>query len=115
MKFRDKDLAQAILSAGVKHYEHLGICIAAFVGGAAIAKHASTVFPVAPAVAIGVGFLTSLSGLFLAVLVAFDSWMAIKVPSKYAFWGKIAIAPVLIGSVFFVIAGSMVAIKQITS
>lgn len=112
MEFRDKDLVSAILSAGVKHYEYLGVCVAAFAGGAAIAKHAAVVFPYMPGAAIGVGFLTSLSGLLLAILVAFDSWMAIKVPGKYAFWGKVAIAPVLVGSVFFVVAGSFVAIKQ---
>lgn len=115
MKFRDMELVRSILASSIKHYEQLGVCVAIFAGGAAIAKYASWVFSPLPVAAIIVGFLTSVMGIFWPYASYLKLGRISRFLQKYGWGRRIALVPVMIGSIFFVFAGAVATVKQLTS
>jgi hypothetical protein len=113
MKLKDSDRPKEILDTAIPFLEKLGVCVAAFAGGGAIAKYASEVFPPCPGVAVALGLLLIVASLVLALLVVYETWRVITTSVKNRWVNLSILFIVLVSSVFFVIAGGLAAFKAL--
>lgn len=113
MEFKDSDKTKQILDTAIPFLERLGVCVAAFAGGGAIAKFAEQVFPLFPGIPIAIGFLLVVVSLALALLVVNETWQAIARSVKSRWLNLLILLTILVSSVFFVVAGGLAAVKAL--
>ena len=113
MKFNDTDSTDKILNTAIPFLEKLGVCVAAFAGGGAVAKFSSQVFPLCPWIPVIVGFLLVFVSLVLALLVVYETWQAITRSVKSRWVNLAVLFTILLSSVFFVVAGGLAAVSAL--
>jgi hypothetical protein len=113
MEFKDTDRAIQILNTAIPFLEKLGVCVAVFAAGGALAKFASQVFPIFPLIPKILGFLLVVASLALALLVVYETWQAIANSVKRRWVNFSILFTILLSSVFFVLAGGLAAVKAL--
>lgn len=113
MNFNDTYSTNKILKTAIPFLEKLGVCVAAFAGGGAIAKFSSQVFPLCPRIPVVIGFMLVIASLVLALLVVSETWQAITKSVKRRWVNLAVLFTILLSSVFFVVAGGLAAVSAL--
>ena len=113
MKFRDNALAMNVMETTISYYERLGVSIAILIGGGAMMKYASNLFPIFPALPLIVGLMTMLVALMLLPMIVGHAYMQLKIPENRTALHIVVVLSIMLNSTFFFLAGITVAAHQL--
>lgn len=104
---------ESTVESFVELFERIGVCVAMFVGAAAIVHFRQQVVPFCPGAAVAVGFLLMVSSLLLSIFVA-GIWFS---KNTGGIQSKLALATISVlvvtTTIFFLIAGFYASVSSL--